>query len=307
MKLNFEAYQPVKIEKPILSPFYKIENNLILSDELGTEFDLEGIENIDILKKALVSNTYGNIEKVQDVLNVLAEHGFIKEQNNGEFVTGVTVSHELFHQMQIEIFKYYKEGSFIYNLIENEVKPQQIEDWIKKCFQYTYSAERHINSVVENVKNSRAERLFWESFRDDEKNHWKIYTNICKHFSFDIEELKNSTYDSNVENFVNFLCETGERSSYEYASLLFMMELPPTVENIEDDLQFGTLIKKYNLPKNTLEPLFNHASYNEKSEHCEIWYNVLRSRNDYTQDELNSIIESSKKHCKLAYMWNRVS
>jgi hypothetical protein len=305
MKLSFHAYKIKEIRNPVLSPFFQIEGDVIKSDQLGVEFNFKGLEGADVLKDVFQKGDYDRVSSIQDLLNVLAEAGFIKEKSEVNRISGVNICHDLYHEMREEIFKYYKDGSFIYNLLEKRVTQGDILKWIKKCFQYTYSAERHISSVVDNSKLSEEEKEFWVAFRADEKFHWGIYSSVCSYLNLDIEKLK---LENNVavEDFISFLCTTGARSPYEYAALLFMMELPPTVENIEDDPQFGSLINIYNFPKSSIEPLFQHSAYNEKSNHCEIWYNVLRSRDDYTLKESKDILLNAKKHCELAYLWNKI-
>ncbi|MCO4793480.1 MAG: hypothetical protein KC493_07205 [Bacteriovoracaceae bacterium] len=306
MKLDFEAYQILEIKRPTLSPYFSFKEGSIVSDESDIELPLADLDDYTVVKEVLVDNNYSEVSKVQDVLNFLGQNGMITENETEGIVTGLNICHDLFHGMKKEIFEYYKEGSFIYNLLNGEVDSDEIEHWIKKCFLYTWSAERHITGVATNPNLSKSEKDFWDFFCSDEKNHWKIYTELSKFYEFDMEKLPHEFKNNDVENFVQFLFDTGQRSAYEYAALLFMMELPPTVEEIEDDPQFGTLIEKYEIPKKAMKPLFDHAFYNESSDHCDIWYNVLRSRDDYSKKEKENLINNCKKHCELAYLWNRV-
>lgn len=308
----------------MIPPFHKLKASPYPRVQLDETLTLvgnhiqnqEGIKLVEIdsdilteFSGKLLDSSSRSISRDTDLaFSLLAKNGFLKERviQSNDVVGWLSVVCR--HQTEINraVLELHSDKSIISQLIEKTATKEQIIEWIRRCFQYTHSAYFHISGVVENSTLNPEERAFWESFRKDEMHHWKIYERIFQFLGISLEEERKRPRHKDVEAFVKFLHETGQRSMYEYASLLYMMEMAPGADSIENDLQFGTLVKHYGFPIEAIEPLWAHAKYNAASEHDDIWFNVLRSKDVYTVDEAEAILSNALVHCRLAQKWNQI-
>jgi len=305
VKLNFSLLAKHSYQRPVISEHYILEENGIKSQDGNIELKFDDPEELDTFRKVFFDRDFSFIDQMEEILDLMATNGMIREEASALGKSWVDVCHDLFHEMNSEMASQNQNDNFVRKIVEARASIPEIIEWLKRSFYYTRSAFTHISGVVENKLLIADEKKFWEEFRADEMHHWKIYSKLFEFLKVDLEGLKNSANHPAVEDYVNYLHATGQESMYQYAALLYMMEKIPDAEELADDPLYGPLLTHYHFPEETILPLWNHTNYNGENAHNDIWFNILRSRAVYSGDEVQRILERAREHCRLCYVWNR--
>lgn len=195
--------------------------------------------------------------------------------------------------------------SFMHKIIGGHAEKSSILAWIRSMFDFTKSASRHIGHMIVNCreKGDHTALKFWESFLREEENHWKIYSNIFQYIGLNIHDELGKPLNPHVEQFVNFMKHSADKSESHYAALLFMIETGPGVESLDQDPQFFSLVKHYDFPYETVKPLFLHTKLNDDIGHSEVWRKVICKQEFYDINIANDIIRGALNHLEISQKW----
>jgi hypothetical protein len=293
--------------------------------DVTVEFEKRGIKFVSNTKEIYLDRTWSNVETVCSILGVddscrpllvnqspsvyelldaLISNGMLFDstpQDEAGTSSGLNLLVNVFNHIDQCLLKEFEDNNVLMGLCEGKETSEVAAGWLLESFFYTLSAPWHIEPILRH-KTSETNQKLWENLLFEERQHWRIYTNVFAENKWDFSKKISLGPLPSTRNFLALLRNQATHSEIAYASLLVLIEKPPVANSLNEDPLYSSLCENYGYTNSSIFPLFQHSKENGRW-HSSLPARILSAQKSIKDDEVQYVLDSVAALIKALSEW----